>query len=305
MRKHGAPKAERLPARGMQIKLLPESSGCVRSPYLVRELNGSTSDLKQAHRELVRDFIVENHVQVGFERDMLYQAKLCSFPSVSWKFERMMLDAFPSKITFLGIERSQVVAYQSYKEMLGTNAKMSMFLTKIGRIDTYCSEIAELAVVGCRDLMTMGMVGAIPHQKGRAWEVRFKRWTCAWLDFFAPLGSEVLTCAFMIPKHLSQLANKVPVAISFLLGREDEETMLRVGAAPGETAVEKRVAVLVETMASNSAHWNYEFKSSAVTRTSVSQIVTVFGVFSKQDAPKFQENKYYSNALIRRGTQKQ
>lgn len=188
----------------------------LKNPFVVRELAGANEDVKRPHRQKVAEF---------FASYQKHRRPVCfCLPGVRWSFEHELQDRLDQPARFVGVERNYTILEKGlphtpgdhvlYEEEPGETEPYRMFTTTRSRV-VWCD---------CSRLLDPRWSRRRSTSKTNRWRHLFKGWTCAWLDFSAPISIETVRCCKRLENHLELNIRTVPVAVTFMVGREDAET---------------------------------------------------------------------------------
>lgn len=213
--------------------------------YIARELLGTNEESKKPQRERVADFFA------SFTLPQQKTPKVFCLPGARWAFENTLDARLKRNASYVGVERNFTIIETGLREMPG---KWQMY----EQVDTYWRRFRGFStdranVVWCNASDLMGVVNRdLRRNRGdnrnnceRAWSKRYRRWTHGWLDFSSPLGDEIWTCCKRLEHHLDKDVKHVPIAVTFMIGREDLQTFDWMNAIdPDGTPLSKRVTLL-------------------------------------------------------------
>lgn len=204
----------------------------IRSPLTWRLMGND--DGREGLRKQVADFLFFNarprHDHVVF-----------GLPGPSWQFEKMMNAQWGRGTRFIGLERSWPIVEAGLTSMPGDGRRRMS-------IDLFDSTIhgfrSDRAVVWCAEAEVF-FVG--PTRRGSRvaigdWRAATGKWTAAWLDFSGPLGRDSLIVLPRVQCKTNMFVPEVPIALTFMRGRETPETTNAIELAGGR--VEYATALL-------------------------------------------------------------
>lgn len=192
----------------------------VRSVHTWRMVNDE-EDYKEPVRRRVLDFIIRNHLTKT-------SLRLLSLPGIRWEFERSALSHFGQYARIVGVERSVPIAEASLRFMPGSRRRTRDDFTLASgvRVEGYessssvllCCELSEL--VASRPQQPMHRRTAADASMARM----VRRWSACWVDLTSQLCPDTIgILGNLIPRTDRALA-RIPVAVSVMVGREDNET---------------------------------------------------------------------------------
>jgi hypothetical protein len=183
---------------------------------------------KRKIRLQIAKFFAENHPGKGL--------CLC-FPGTDWRFEHMLAD-LKSDMHFLGIEKDVGIFEKGKLFMPGDTPMHSEVEMNFGKIQYYMTAVAKYVNLDIQALLGLEFAdsrgspqpnrpaGVLGGQKKR-WN-HFRRklglWTCAWLDFYGSVQT-ITPLIKRLDRFTQKNRKRVPLAISFFVGRETNEMM--------------------------------------------------------------------------------
>jgi hypothetical protein len=187
----------------------------LQNGYIARELDAANEAVKEPQRRRVADFFLR--VQRGLRRPV----RCFGMPGVRWSFERLLASRLTRSVEFVGVERNFTVLRQGLKSVPGHNILWAEKHYGSGKVLRGFTTTAA-QIYWCHAGELMGVRRSDHGGKGEheRWVRRSKNWTCAWLDFSSQIGDEYVFCCKKLESHLNLMVRVVPVAFTFLIGRE-------------------------------------------------------------------------------------
>jgi hypothetical protein len=235
---------------------------------------------KQPQRDWVTRFLLDNHSEVSsqFVEGLPAAVQLFSLPGSSWEFEnRFRAQTGQVPVYHSAVEWSYRTLAAGLPHMPGTRRVELTLRTDAGDIWGYESQEAAVLWIEARSFFLLEVKNIAPPRLRGWFKDCFRSCSAAWLDFTSCLSPDTITTCHLLPKVMARTYGQIPVCISFMLGRELPDVMLRVKASTGKTPVEKRVS-LVNSLLSGKEFWDWEFKDHLVHRSRRACMITVAGL---------------------------
>ena len=236
----------------------------VESEYLRREVAGENETSKAPQREEILKFFLEHH-PTGL-------MKFFSFPGVAWRFENLLSFAHRGPVFFVGLEWRQGIFERSSRYMPGHNLRRIAEQSKAGDIDGFQTDQSRLLHLSSKTFFNFGRGMKTSKEGRRRWAAIYKDWTACWLDFTSCVGEEICDSIRNLDRFVSIRRQVVPVAITFMLGREGPLFMEAMGQVAGDPAdaLRKRL-VLIQLLLENAKYrtfkigkcWTYKSECGA------------------------------------------
>lgn len=211
--------------------------------FIRREVERANDSVKQPQRERLLVYFLAHHAA---DQPMTF----FGLPGVRWEFEHL-LDAQrdPMLTRYLAVERNYTLLQAGLAWIPGASTARPMEEElRIGNLQGWSTDRATIlwthaaTFMGVRRAEKQRRNEALRHRARKRWSLRYKYWTAAWLDFSAPLGGEIITCLRHLPSHLDRTREEVPIALTFMIGRESQEVTAAMNAVvpEGEEPVRRR-----------------------------------------------------------------
>lgn len=267
-------------------------------PYYRRTLGEPDAPGKARVRDRVAAHIAENRdTHVGYTR-------FFGLPGAEWRFERE-LAARIRRSMFVGVERewgvleygARFMPRGAWKGNLHYDApwwvrRKDAWLMEqeadVGKFDGYQTNRARILHCDLDSLLRTRRALANDPVRRKLWSEfrgRFFNWAAFWLDLFSPVGT-LLPLLASIDKCLLPVAVRVPFAVTFLVGRDDEATMAALDQERGDP-VERRTRLISRTLDAG------KFRTCSTTETLTyddgSTMAVVLGVLERRPGT-FQED---------------
>lgn len=213
-----------------------EISTLYEDAYYAKELGDSYT------KEEIRQLVFEHIVRRG---DDGYQT-FFGMPGIEWKLENALAKQWGEGARFIGIDRHWTVIecgqqnmprrsrcdYSKRLQIGKSKSIMSGYQTKMSvslnlDFDSYVS------------LYEMRMSGSQQRHRRRL----LRNLTCAWIDTYGGITHLHKTLP-KLHKFIDRERRRIPIAITFIVGREDQETFRLISSMPAETGVERRALFL-------------------------------------------------------------
>lgn len=205
----------------------------LENTFIEREFSGQNEDLKQPIRERIAKF---------FASHKTIPTRCFCLPGVRWAFENELEKhtGFDSK--FIGVERNYSIIEKGIVSMPGYGRILhDVFDTKKRRFRGCANRRSSILWCKASSFMGQTITEDMTKRDRHTWWRTYRMWTCAWLDFSGPIGNEILTCCKRLETHISREQESAPIAITFMLGREDVEmTDLMDQFCPNGSALDRR-----------------------------------------------------------------
>lgn len=175
--------------------------------------------VKSKERDKVLELLTEHHDPIP--------AKIFSLPHDNWNFETQIIQSSPNKpatqlVTaecITDVYRRAVTNFDAfckcwygpldhYNQRVG-NRLFRMAETEHGNVRFYRADLLKLATLALES-----------HNGSRVFSSEFGGWTACWLDLCSQLCDKYLSILEHIPYLCSHLVKKIPIVMTFMLGRE-------------------------------------------------------------------------------------
>lgn len=235
----------------------------LENSFIEREISGLNEEVKHPQRVKVAKFFKEK--QVG-------KTRCFCLPGVRWAFENTLQDYTGFDTEFIGVERNYTILEKAVIHMPGYGRIVrDEIFTKDNRFQGVKTSHATSLWCDASDFMKIGADDLTGNKQRKWWNENFKRWTCAWLDFSSPICSEIIHCCKRLELYLAGNVPSAPVAITFMMGREDAELSKWIKYfSPGQDKLEDRATFLRVLFESNRYwtadpidYWSYKSAGGA------------------------------------------
>lgn len=186
--------------------------------YADQQLTGINEEVKDTHRHRVAEFFLRYPPPRG-----ITPTCFC-LPGIGWAFERMFDERLGDpELRFIGVERNFEVLETGLLSMPGTKLQpyVEPLFAGVDPVRCYRTDRARLLHCDASLFMNLGTDTRETHPLQKYWDRTYKGWTCAWLDLCGPISDELVTCCRRLEHYLSSQSWTVPVAITFMVGREE------------------------------------------------------------------------------------
>lgn len=232
----------------MLIKTGPDrrETARLRTSYLVRELANLNEEVKQEQRDRVADFFTSTL------NKMSGTPRCFCLPGVRWAFEHTLSSKFSNSIEFIGAERVYEIIERGRYHMPGRNQLLLEHHTKVRSFKFWETNKARIVWADVSDLMGITYKHFSGKNQYNKFAHNWRFWSCAWLDFTSPIGTEVMSCIKRLETYIDMQQKEVPVAVTFFIGRESEKiTQLMDLITPRGDVLNKRVRFIGALCESN------------------------------------------------------
>lgn len=218
-------------------KLRPLARGFDRSYF--QKIDRKVGDREKSEQRLrITKFFVD-----AFEEYRIRQLKVFSYPAIYWRWERQLQRAItcPEKL-FIGVERFRDVQLKSRKHILGGKPHARRWRTACDDVIGYETRSARSIHFQAERLWMID-----PFEMGDADEFhrQFLDWTGAWIDPCCPLTGHFAAALPYMLNRFSATAPVCPLAVSFVIGRDNWTTKR------DELALNPRLDALLRIFARN------------------------------------------------------
>lgn len=184
--------------------------------YSILERDNVICDMKQQQRERVFKNIMANH------NDRL-SMKFLGLPGIRWAFERMLIERFHGVVDLVGVE-SEVGSYErSLGYMPGSQIGKKYISVNTKSDKIYCGVKSENCVFWlmdvCKLLSKLDWKEFNNTQRNRIRRDTIEL-TAVWLDFCGPINDQAMCSLRWLEHRVIKDGLSVPVAITFMVGRE-------------------------------------------------------------------------------------
>jgi len=231
------------------------------------------SDVKDAQREVVRDWLLKYH-QDG--------ERLLSLPDVYWTFENRL--AVRPNTNFLGVQRDWTSLERGLPWMPDSESMSAAHFyakTPSGDVQGYRRNRNVVFYMWAGHLLAWDNLGR-GLGVGTMSSAGLRQVTAAWLDFTGFLTDEVIAASTSIPVFLGgKQRSKFPVVTTFLAARDKFSSH------------EERVAhflIAIQQAERRSSSWTYRFDRFEV-HMGTSPFISVFGVYSNSRQQSLQSDR--------------
>lgn len=216
----------------------------LQNSFIERELSGLNEDVKHPQRVRVAKFFREH--KVG-------KTRCFCLPGVRWAFENTLQDYTGYDTEFIGVERNYSIMEQGVIHMPGYGRVIRHDIeTKTSKFHNISTSNATSLWCDASDFMRVSKKDFKCVRQNNWWTKNFRKWTCAWLDFSGPIGCEIIHSCKNLEFFLDGQVPSVPVAITFMMGREDAEVSKWIRYfSPGAGKLEDRATFLQVLFESN------------------------------------------------------
>jgi hypothetical protein len=229
----------------------------LRSTYIERELADLNEEFKRPQRERVTDFFVEH---LNHNRDHRPYNRCFTLPGAHWRFEQLLERRFGQEIGFLAVERNYTILERGLPWMPGKSRLYDEEETYWRKFRSYSSTRSRVFWCKASEFMNVPREYKKDKKQLQRWWNQYKRWTAAWLDFSAPINDEMITCCKRLEAHLDPQTKHIPVAVTFMIGREDAETFRIVKALSRERGGADDRGQFILAMWEGNKHWKAELQ---------------------------------------------
>lgn len=211
----------------------------LQNPYIVRELAGANDEVKQPHRESVAQFFAAHQATRRHPRCFC-------LPGARWAFENELERHLRRPVEFVGVERNYTIVECGLRYMPGRHQLYDRFETRDRTFIGYSTDRAKIVWSDASAFMGVARKTHVTRRQRVRWASLYKGWTCAWLDFCGPIGDELITCCKRLENYLDVPTPTVPIAVTFLIGREAPEVTrwLRFFSAEDDSTITARATFL-------------------------------------------------------------
>jgi hypothetical protein len=247
-------------AEGMrEVGRKPTGTGLEKDAFYTGGLDDTEE--KMQIRLKVAKFFAENHPGPGL--------CLC-FPGMQWRFEKMLLD-LRTDIKFLGVEKDLGVFERGKLFMPGSPPIHNQEEMRFGKIQYYTTNQAKYVNLDIQALLNVEFsdargakqlerpLGVLNRQKKKWKQFRRKMglWTCGWLDFYGSVQT-IVPLIQRLDRFTHMRMARVPIAISFFVGRESAEIMRCIRVFGHLDSVAEQRAMLLAATLDKSKHRSFE-----------------------------------------------
>lgn len=221
--------------------------------------------VKSEQREKIKDFILDVHTKNDAMRFL-------GLPGQHWAFETLLANTHTAETVCIGAEWSLAIMETSLPYMPGRYKPIVIDrefkpLIKVSGWKRGYNRVLHANVL---DLLGVNAMGLARRQDRQRWRNRYVgNFTAVWLDFMGPVTQSMLDGMKNLEHTLNRGTHRVPVAISFMIGRElpTITTLLNIVAPEslGHSPVERRAQLLAAMMLKGSLRvfdpihaWTYE-----------------------------------------------
>lgn len=213
-----------------ELALLERSSSAL-SAYSQRDGELDNETIKQPLREMVIKHFLSIH-----ERGRL---RCGSLPGRRWSFENQLKLAWSGESDFIGFEKDPKVLQSSIPWMPRNTlyrdaARWRRRGLMNGYIDCWTTSQAKFLNCDINDFFRIGRSTLGANDQQRNWNQKFRRWSCAWLDFTSCLCTDVEKSLLRLASCLDRFRPEVPVAITLSIGRETRMISNKLSAFVGD-----------------------------------------------------------------------
>lgn len=214
----------------LRARIVPKES----YPEAVDRL--ASSAVKAQQRDRVIAHVLRHHQK-------RIQPQFFSLPGSRWSTENILFEEWEQACHFVGVEKNWGVLARGIPWMPGTDRIFYHETMRNGSIQCARSSHVNIAHYEMNDFLAIDRTMIRDKQHRHQWGSAYGRWTACWLDGWSPVGSTMLPSLMRLDKRMSMDAVCVPVAITFLIGRDDDWSVY-TGADPNSDALTHRVEAI-------------------------------------------------------------
>jgi len=207
--------------------------------FLKREVLAENEPVKQPIRKRIAEFFAS--YQSPNRRPRCF-----SLPGIRWAFERELADHLDRPAEYIAVEQRLSFLEAGLGYMPGRYHIEHEEITRAHHFKGYRTDQSTIFHCDASTLIDLGRTWKMDNRQAKTWSRLYKGWTCAWLDFQSPINTEIIRCCKSLENNLDRHHPVVPVAVTFMLGREDPETFALMNLLDKDgSALSKRVTFLL------------------------------------------------------------
>lgn len=221
----------------------------LKNSFIAREIGKANEDVKQPQRDRVLDFFMP------YLENLRSVPRCFCLPGIRWSFETDLDRRLEYRAHFIGVERNYTVLEAGLPWMPGKGRWHDTEVTKNKRYRSFSSNRSYVFWCSLRDFMSASKNNAMTKSAQQRWSRLHKRWSCAWLDLQCQICDETVNCCKLLEPHLDRSMPRIPVAITFQVGREQPDHMRWIKAfSRGQGPLDDRVQYLRVLLGGDNRH---------------------------------------------------